>query len=218
MTGSDATPTDIENPNSINFVLSPGEAMEVRGTNAAEIMGLFRTLAGFVAPASGSLDVDGEERSSLPAVERSRREALLAGALFDSPVLIPERSVGANLEIPLLAAGIAPATAAAMAASRIETMGLSVLGPHRVDSLPADLRVLVGAARSLIMPSPLVVIDMDTRSLEDETVKWLHALVDQARRGGSAIVYRSEDLRFGFEGGRAVTVTNGSLVPVGISR
>ncbi len=203
---------------SISFVLAPGEAMEIRGGDDAEVLRLFRTLAGFVAPASGSLDVDGEERSALAAPERARREALFSGALFDSAVLIPERSVAANLEIPLLAAGIAPATAAAMTASRLETMGLSVLGPHRIDFLSSDLRVLVGAARSLIMPSPLVVIAMDTRVLADETVKWLHALVDQARRGGAAVVYRSNDPRFGFDGGRAVVLSNGVLAPIGNSR
>ena len=204
----------------ISFVLAPGEAMEIRDADnadgPAEILQLFRTLAGFVAPASGSLDVDAEDRSSLASSERARREALFSGSLFDSAVLIPEESAAANLEIPLLAAGIAPATASAMTASRIETMGLSVLGPHRVDSLSSDLRVLVGVARSLIMPSPLIVIAMDTGPLAGETVKWLHALVDQARRGGAAIVYRSSDPRFHFDGRRTAVLRNGSLEPLSV--
>lgn len=197
----------------ISFVMSPGEAMEVGGASDADLVLLFRTLAGFVPPAAGSIDVDGEDRSSLLPQERLRREALRSGALFDGFILIPERSVATNLEIPLLAAGIPPATARAMAASRIETMGLSALGRHRVDSLSPDLLVLVGAARSLMLPSPLVVIAMQTHSMADEAVRWLHALVDQARHRGSAIVYHTDDVRFGFARARTAVMTNGSLIP-----
>ena len=197
----------------VSFVLSPGEAMEVGGASDADLLLLFRTLAGFVPPAAGSMYVDGEDRSSLLPQERLRREALRSGALFDGVVLIPERSVATNLEIPLLAAGNPPATARAVAASRIETMGLSALGRHRVDSLSPDLRVLVGAARSLMLPSPLVVIAMQTHSMADEAVRWLHALVDQARQRGSVIVYHTDDLRFGVARARTAVLTNGSLIP-----
>ena len=197
----------------ISFVLAPGDALEVSGASVADLLLVFRTLAGFIPPASGSIDVDGEDRSSLLPQERLRREALRSGALFDGAILIPERSVATNLEIPLLAAGTTPATARAVAASRLETMGLSALGRHRVDSLSPDLRVLVGAARSLMVPSPLVVIAMETRSMADEAVRWLHALVDQARQRGSAIVYHTDDVRFGFAQARTAVMTNGSFIP-----
>ncbi len=197
----------------ISFVLSPGEAMEVGGASDADLLLFFRTLAGFVPPAAGSIDVDGEDRSSLLPQERLRREALRSGALFDGVILIPERSVATNLEIPLLEAGTSPATARALVASHIETLGLSVLGRQRVDSLSPDLRVLVGAARSLMLPSPLVVIAMQTHSMADEAVRWLHALVDQARHRGSAIVYHTSDVRFEFARARTAVLTNGSLIP-----
>ena len=72
-----------------------GEFAAVLGPSGCGKSTLLRTIAGLAAPAAGSVLFDGCDVTDAAASERD------IGMVFQTPALIPRRSVGRNVQFPL---------------------------------------------------------------------------------------------------------------------
>jgi putative spermidine/putrescine transport system ATP-binding protein len=154
----------------VALTIAPGELVACMGPSGCGKTTLLRLVAGFLAPAQGSVRLGGVDVTTTPARERA------CGVVFQSYALFPTMRVWENVAYPLRVRGMDEAERRARAGAMLERVGLSPLA----DRLPRQLsggqqqrvalaRALVFEPRALLLDEPLSALDAGTRvALRDE--------------------------------------------------
>ncbi|MDS1139143.1 ATP-binding cassette domain-containing protein [Pusillimonas sp. SM2304] len=134
----------------VSFVLRPGERVGIVGASGTGKSSLLKMAAGLLATSSG-------------ACINSYRHPLL---VFQEPRLLPWRRIHQNIEIPLLAAGLAKQEAQARARHWLARVGLassSRAWPHELSGGMAQRAAL---ARAFALQPDLLLLDEPFSALD----------------------------------------------------
>ena len=103
----------------VDFALNTGEFVSLVGPSGCGKSTLLRLVAGLLPVGAGLLTIAGSD----PKASRSGEHR--CGFVFQSPTLLPWRSVEANLTLPLELEGMARARSRELAADWLSRVGLS---------------------------------------------------------------------------------------------
>jgi NitT/TauT family transport system ATP-binding protein len=135
----------------LDLEIPSGEIVALIGPNGSGKSTLLRAIAGLLAPARGSVELDG-----LPVTGPDPR----IGLVFQEPRLLPWRNAASNIVYPLELAGWPPARRTARLAELVELVGLD---PSAVPSRPFELsggtRQRVALARALALQPEVLLLD-----------------------------------------------------------
>ncbi|WP_284176725.1 phosphonate C-P lyase system protein PhnL [Rhabdaerophilum sp. SD176] len=177
----------------VNFSVRAGEVLVLAGASGAGKSSLLRILYGNYLPSSGRIEIrhDGEMVDIASALPRTILEVRRRTLGFVSQFLrvIPRVSALDIVRDPLLARGLDPAEATERAGAMLARLNL----PERLWTLaPATFsggeQQRVNIARSFVDPSPVMLIDEPTASLDARNRDVVVELIAEARSHGSAIV------------------------------
>ncbi|CAL9271894.1 Taurine import ATP-binding protein TauB [Streptomyces sp. SudanB5_2050] len=191
----------------VDLDVSPGEILTVVGSSGCGKSTLLRTLAGLLPPLRGEITQDGR-----PLTAPSAARALV----FQEDALLPWRTLGANVELPLAIKGLSRAERRARAEAWLGRVGLAEHArrlPHRVSGgqrQRAQLaRALAAGPRAVLMDEPFGALDAQTRAgMQD-------LLVDVLRGTGATVVFVTHDVDEAlFLGDRVALLGAGRLVAV----
>lgn len=177
----------------VSFSVAAGEALVLAGASGAGKSSLLRILYGNYRPSSGAIRIthDGRPVDIVAAVPRTVLEIRRRTLGFVSQFLrvIPRVSALDIVRDPLLARGASPETATDRAGAMLARLNL----PERLWNLaPATFsggeQQRVNIARSFVDPSPVMLIDEPTASLDAGNRAVVVDLIREARENGSAIV------------------------------
>lgn len=177
----------------VNFSVAAGEALVLAGASGAGKSSLLRILYGNYRPTQGSIRIThaGRPVDIVSAVPRTvldvRRRTL--GFVSQFLRVIPRVSALDIISDPLLARGATPEAARSKAKAMLARLNL----PERLWTLaPATFsggeQQRVNIARSFVDPSPIMLIDEPTASLDAANRDVVVELIAEARAAGSAIV------------------------------
>ena len=177
----------------VNFEVAAGEALVLAGESGAGKSSLLRILYGNYRPSAGRIAIThgGHEIDIVAAVPRTvldiRRRTL--GFVSQFLRVIPRVSTLDIVRDPLLARGATPEAASEKARAMLDRLNL----PRRLwDLAPATFsggeQQRVNIARSFVDPSPIMLIDEPTASLDAANRDVVVELIAEARGAGSAIV------------------------------
>jgi len=177
----------------VNFSVAAGEALVLAGASGAGKSSLLRILYGNYRPSAGTIAIThgGREIDIVAAVPRTvldiRRRTL--GFVSQFLRVIPRVSALDIVTDPLLARGIDAAEASERAKAMLARLNL----PKRLWNLaPATFsggeQQRVNIARSFVDPSPIMLIDEPTASLDAANRDVVVELIAEARGSGCAIV------------------------------
>jgi ABC-type lipoprotein export system ATPase subunit len=171
----------------VSLNLEPGEFVALVGRSGCGKSTLLNLAGAMDFPTAGSVEVDGEQTSTLDdaALTRLRREKV--GFIFQNFQLLPTLSAVENVELPLLLAGQAnPRQQALDALAWVELAAESHRMPHQ---LSGGQMQRVAIARALVHHPKLLLADEPIGNLDTTTGNLILDLLQKAaRERGAAIL------------------------------
>ena len=172
----------------ISLDIEHGDFLVLLGPSGCGKTTLLRMIAGLLEPTSGSIRIDDEDVTALPA---RRRDLAM---VFQSYALYPHLSVAKNLAFPLKVRGVPKAEVAARVRAAAETVEIDHLLERKPKELSGGQRQRVAVARALVrepkaflMDEPLSNLDAKLRTATRRELAALH------RRLGATFVYVTHD-------------------------
>lgn len=159
----------------ISLDIEDGDFLVLLGPSGCGKTTLLRMIAGLLEPTSGSIRIDGEDITALPARKRD------LAMVFQSYALYPHLSVGKNLAFPLKVRKMSKAEIA----QRVRAAAESVDIAHLLDRKPKELsggqrqrvavaRALVREPKAFLMDEPLSNLDAKLRTATRRELAALH--------------------------------------------
>jgi NitT/TauT family transport system ATP-binding protein len=141
----------------ISLQLAAGEIVALLGRSGSGKSTLLRTIAGLIAPTSGSVCYRGTELNGAnPGT----------AMVFQTFALMPWMTVQDNVELGLAARGVAPAERRAQATDAIDLIGLDGFESAYPKELSGGMRQRVGFARALVLQPDVLLMDEPFSALD----------------------------------------------------
>ena len=172
----------------VSATIAPGEFFSLLGPSGCGKTTTLRMIAGFEAPDSGSIALDGSDITSLPPERRGM------GMVFQNYALFPHRDVAENVAFGLRMRGIGRAEIATRVRDALALVRLTSFEDRRPSQLSGGQQQRVALARAIVIrPSvllcdePLGALDKKLRQAMQFELKALH------RQLGLTLVYVTHD-------------------------
>jgi len=147
----------------VDLDLGPGEFVSLVGASGCGKSTLLRILSGLLASDTGQVVVGGCD----PLEARRSRHAF--GFVFQSPNLLPWRTVLENVSLPLELGGIAATERKERSLDWIARVGLSEFAHAWPAQLSGGMKMRVSIARALAIRPRLLLMDEPFAALDDIT-------------------------------------------------
>lgn len=197
----------------LSLTVHPGECVALIGANGSGKSTAIRTIAGQIAPTSGTVRITGFDPHTEPEAERAR--AALA-IVPDSPLLYADLTVRQHAELVTIAHGVQGESTGARIDELLERLELG----ERADFLPAELsrgmRQKAQLVCALVRPASLLMLDEPVVGLDPPSQALLHEILVEAKRSMVAVVLTTHQMAFA-DGlaDRAVMLAEGEVVDDG---
>ena len=189
------------------MTVAPGQIAGLVGPSGAGKSTLFDLVAGFLAPTSGDIRLDGRSLLGQPP------EARPVSILFQSDNLFEHLSAGANVALGLSSHARADAPPVLDVLARMDLAGLA---PRRASQLSGGQKQRVALARTLLRNRPVLLLDEPFTGLDPETAKPIRDSVARLVRenGWHAIIvsHHADDITALAD--HAWRIENGRTIPV----
>lgn len=144
----------------LNLHIEAGEFLTLLGPSGSGKTSTLMLLAGFEAPSSGTIRLDGMSIESLPAYQRNM------GVVFQSYSLFPHMTVAQNVAFPLSVRKLPAKAIAGKVAAALDKVHLQSLAQRKPNQLSGGQQQRVALARALVFEPRLVLMDEPLSALD----------------------------------------------------
>jgi ABC-type lipoprotein export system ATPase subunit len=198
----------------VSLTLEPGEFVALTGPSGSGKTSLLSLLGGLDGPTSGSVEVDGERVSEADGAALARYHREVVGFVFQHHHLLAHLTPLANVELPLIGAGVSRAERRERARELLEEVGLSHRAEALIPHLSGGERQRVALARALANDPSLLLADEPTGSLDTTATERVLGLVEASReRRGMTMLIVTYDPVVASRADRVLHMRDGRLVP-----
>ncbi len=173
-----------------------GVALKVHRNEYLAIMGpsgsgkstLMNMLGCLDTPTSGHYEFSGKDVSSMTDDELADIRNREIGFVFQTFNLLPRSTSLANVELPLVYAGIGPDERREKAIRALESVGLGERMGHKPNELSGGQRQRVAIARALVNNPSIILADEPTGNLDSRTGEEIMQLFEDLYAQGNTII------------------------------
>jgi putative ABC transport system ATP-binding protein len=191
--------------------IQAGEYISVMGPSGSGKSTLLNILGLLDQPDSGEYLLDGRPTSSLSERERAAFRQRKIGFVFQSYHLIPRLSARANMELPLVLAGIPARQRAAIVLPIIRRLGLENRADHLPSQLSGGQRQRVAIGRSVMMKPKLLLADEPTGNLDTQSGADVVEVLENLNREEITLVVVTHDVALGQRAHRQIRMVDGKV-------
>lgn len=194
----------------VSFTVNKGELVFLAGPSGAGKSTLMKMIAAIERPSAGKVIVNGQDIGKLkPAGIPFLRRNL--GLIFQQQRLLNDRSILANVMLPLLVTGAARAQAEQRARAALDKVGLL----QRADSLPLALsggeQQRVSIARAIVNRPQIILADEPTANLDRDSANRVLDALKAFNAAGVTCLISSHDEQMLDQAARVIHLKHGQL-------
>jgi lipoprotein-releasing system ATP-binding protein len=198
----------------MNFSVSRGEFIALRGASGAGKSTLLHLLGGLDSPDAGEIWFAGKNLTTLSANELAGLRNSKIGFVFQSYHLLPELDALENVCLPARIARVPAGVAAARGRELLARVGLKERMEHRPNELSGGERQRVAIARALVNQPDLILADEPTGNLDSHTggeiIDLLCSIVAERQ---ATLVIATHDTNIAARAPKVVHLTDGQIQP-----
>jgi cell division transport system ATP-binding protein len=187
-------PGEIRAISHVSLAIEEGELVFLMGPSGAGKSTLLKLMAGIEMPSAGVLQIIGQDmkqlhRAALPYLRRK------LGLILQQNSLLNDRSVLANVMLPLMVVGAIPEEAEQRARVALTRVGLA----NKTDVLPYSLsggeQQRVSIARAIVHKPRIILADEPTANLDRDSARLVLDMLQAFNDAGVTCVISTHDER-----------------------
>ena len=203
---------DIPALSNISISIGHGELVAIMGASGSGKSTLMNQLGCLDTPTSGSYYFEGTDVSKLSSEALADLRNRKIGFCFQSYNLLPRATALANVELPLVYAGVDGSTRRKRAEAVLDEVGLADRRHHLPTQLSGGQQQRVAIARALVNRPALILADEPTGTLDSKTGLEIIALFRSLNRAGITIVIVTHDNDVASFARRIILLRDGFLI------
>jgi putative ABC transport system ATP-binding protein len=192
-----------------------GDYVAIMGPSGSGKSTLLHLLGCLDRPTSGSYKLDGREVGALGEEDLAEVRGRRIGFVFQFFHLVPRLTAAANVELPMLLAGVRPAERRERVKAALAAVGLADRADHRPDQLSGGQRQRVAIARATVMKPAIVLADEPTGNLDRASGQEIIELLERMNRDGLTLIVVTHDPEVGHRARRIVRLVDGRIASDG---
>ena len=195
----------------VSVRIHQGEMVSIMGPSGSGKSTLMHIVGLLDRPTSGQVILDGEDVSAMSPNQLSALRNRHIGFVFQSFNLLPRTSALANVELPLIYAGVAGAERSRRAREALERVGLGDRLGHFPSQLSGGQQQRVAIARALVNNPSIVLADEPTGNLDSRSGVEVMATLQELHAQGITVVLVTHDERVSRHAERVINVFDGRV-------
>ena len=153
----------------VSLEVKRGEFVAVMGPSGSGKSTMMNLIGCLDRPTSGTYILDGVDVSTMSKNQRADTRNRKIGFVFQSFNLIPRTTALANVELPMVYAGVSPSERRKRALEALESVGLAEKGASLPNQLSGGQQQRVALARALGSNPAIILADEPTGALDTKT-------------------------------------------------
>jgi len=197
--------------NDVSFDVARGELVFLAGPSGAGKSTILKLIAAIERPTAGSLHVFGQDvgkikRGAIPFLRRN------LGIVFQQPCLLLDRSILANVMLPLTVTGASGAQADKRARAALDKVGLLDRAQAKPLSLSGGEQQRVAIARAIVNRPQIILADEPTANLDRASANLVLDALKIFHAAGVTCLISSHDEQILDRANRLIVLGHGSIM------
>jgi putative ABC transport system ATP-binding protein len=198
----------------VSFSIRRGSYWAIMGPSGSGKSTMLNILGCLDRPTLGAYWLNGENVAEMDDNQLSDHRLRNLGFVFQSFHLIPQLTVGENIEVPLLYLGMHQTERKAKAEALAERVGMS----HRLRHLPSELsggqRQRVAVARALANDPAVLLADEPTGNLDSATSVQIMGLFQELYEQGKTVIVVTHEPEIATYAKACVVLKDGKILSI----
>lgn len=196
--------------NDISFHCNAGEMVSIMGASGSGKSTLMNILGCLDRPTTGIYRLDGTDVSQLKDDQLATIRNRKIGFVFQSFNLLPRVTAVANVELPIVYAGVKNKRERAL--ESLEAVGIGKRAYHRPSEMSGGEQQRVAVARALVLNPSIILADEPTGNLDTTTSQSIMSLLQEQHKRGITIIIVTHEEDIAAYTQRTIYLRDGKIV------
>lgn len=202
----------------VSIAIHKGEMVSIMGPSGSGKSTLMHIVGLLDRPTTGQVILEGGDISNLAPNALAELRNKYIGFVFQSFNLLARTTALANVELPLVYAGVSGSERERRATEALDRVGLGNRLGHLSNQLSGGQQQRVAIARALVNSPSIVLADEPTGNLDSRSGIEVMSILQDLNAQGITVVLVTHDDRIARHAGRVIRVLDGLVQSVEIVR
>ena len=195
----------------VSLTIPDGDYCSIMGPSGSGKSTLLNILGCLDRPTSGTYQLDGVDVASLDDDALSAIRGHRIGFVFQFYHLVPRLTAAANVELPMIFAGVERRERAERVSHALASVGLTPRALHLSEQLSGGERQRVALARAVVMGPSVLLADEPTGNLDSAAGAEIVALLEGMNARGLTLIVVTHDPDIGRRARHRLRLVDGAI-------